>query len=122
MKFCSKCGNELFDEAVLCPKCGCKVEKEKNTILKIVDKIKVKHCMILGSISTLATVITFIIKYIQNNKAYQITKNDYPDLLHLIHHPFYYGIVNVIKSPFFYIAIICFIFGFILRNKRRNDR
>jgi len=23
MKFCSKCGNELFDEAVICPKCGC---------------------------------------------------------------------------------------------------
>ena len=23
MKFCSKCGNELFDEAVVCPKCGC---------------------------------------------------------------------------------------------------
>lgn len=22
MKYCTKCGNELFDEAVLCPKCG----------------------------------------------------------------------------------------------------
>ena len=26
MKYCSKCGNELFDEAVICPKCGCAVE------------------------------------------------------------------------------------------------
>lgn len=26
MKYCSKCGNELFDEAVICPKCGCPVE------------------------------------------------------------------------------------------------
>lgn len=25
MKFCTKCGNELFDEAVVCPKCGCPV-------------------------------------------------------------------------------------------------
>ena len=25
MKYCSKCGNELFDEAVICPKCGCAV-------------------------------------------------------------------------------------------------
>ncbi|MCI9215419.1 MAG: zinc-ribbon domain-containing protein [Oscillospiraceae bacterium] len=25
MKYCSKCGNELFDEAVICPKCGCPV-------------------------------------------------------------------------------------------------
>lgn len=22
--FCSKCGNEIMDEAVICPKCGCK--------------------------------------------------------------------------------------------------
>ena len=27
MKYCSKCGNELFDEAVVCPKCGCATEK-----------------------------------------------------------------------------------------------
>lgn len=26
MKYCSKCGNELLDEAVICPKCGCPVE------------------------------------------------------------------------------------------------
>ena len=25
MKYCSKCGKELFDEAVLCPGCGCPV-------------------------------------------------------------------------------------------------
>lgn len=23
MKFCSKCGKELMDEAVVCPECGC---------------------------------------------------------------------------------------------------
>ena len=23
MKYCSKCGNQLMDEAVICPKCGC---------------------------------------------------------------------------------------------------
>lgn len=26
MKYCSKCGNELHDEAVICPKCGCSTE------------------------------------------------------------------------------------------------
>lgn len=26
MKFCSKCGKELVDEAVICPHCGCMVE------------------------------------------------------------------------------------------------
>ena len=26
MKYCSKCGSELLDEAVVCPKCGCETE------------------------------------------------------------------------------------------------
>ena len=26
MKFCSKCGNQLLDESVICPRCGCQVE------------------------------------------------------------------------------------------------
>ena len=26
MKYCSKCGKELFDEAVICTGCGCPVE------------------------------------------------------------------------------------------------
>ena len=29
MKFCEKCGKELFDEAVICVGCGCPVEKTK---------------------------------------------------------------------------------------------
>lgn len=32
MKFCSKCGNELFDEAVMCPKCGCATEAPVKTV------------------------------------------------------------------------------------------
>ncbi len=28
MKFCQKCGKEIMDEAVICPGCGCAVEKE----------------------------------------------------------------------------------------------
>lgn len=31
MKYCSKCGNQLLDEAVICPKCGCMVG-QVNTI------------------------------------------------------------------------------------------
>lgn len=29
MKYCSKCGKELMDEAVMCPGCGCAVENIK---------------------------------------------------------------------------------------------
>lgn len=27
--FCSKCGNEILDEAVICPKCGCETAVKK---------------------------------------------------------------------------------------------
>ncbi len=31
MKFCTHCGAELLDEAVICPKCGCPVEGSKQS-------------------------------------------------------------------------------------------
>lgn len=31
MKFCEKCGNQLLDEAVMCPKCGCAVAGKQPT-------------------------------------------------------------------------------------------
>lgn len=30
MKFCSKCGKEIADEAVICPGCGCAVQQNKS--------------------------------------------------------------------------------------------
>ena len=36
MKYCSKCGHELLDEAIVCVHCGCMIRnnigKEKQTI------------------------------------------------------------------------------------------
>ena len=31
MKYCEKCGNQLLDEAVMCPKCGCAVAGKQPT-------------------------------------------------------------------------------------------
>lgn len=28
MKYCAHCGNEVLDEAIVCPKCGCSVDYE----------------------------------------------------------------------------------------------
>ena len=30
MKYCSKCGKELLDEAVVCPGCGCSMDNKSN--------------------------------------------------------------------------------------------
>lgn len=32
MKYCSKCGAEIFDEAVVCVKCGCLTQEQANPI------------------------------------------------------------------------------------------
>lgn len=32
MKYCSKCGNQLLDEATICMKCGCAVDKIDESI------------------------------------------------------------------------------------------
>ena len=48
MKYCTKCGAEIADEAVICPKCGCAVETKRteNSTLKTVIKV----FMVLGTI------------------------------------------------------------------------
>ena len=41
MKYCAHCGNQLFDDAVICVKCGCKTEdaSNKNQTLRTVAKV-----------------------------------------------------------------------------------
>ena len=33
MKYCSKCGKQIMDEAVICPGCGCAVEGATNPVV-----------------------------------------------------------------------------------------
>lgn len=44
MKYCTKCGNEIMDEAVICPGCGCRVgtapvQSNSDDILGLISKI-----------------------------------------------------------------------------------
>ena len=50
MKFCSKCGKEIMEEAVICPGCGCAVESEKKQVT--VPK-KAKTARLMGVLSIL---------------------------------------------------------------------
>lgn len=38
MKYCTKCGKELFDEAIMCPNCGCMVQGHNSFSKKIKAK------------------------------------------------------------------------------------
>ncbi len=50
MKYCEKCGNEIIDEAVICPGCGCPVNGAKMSTPVGGGNKKMQKSMILGII------------------------------------------------------------------------
>ena len=66
MKFCSKCGNELADEAIFCPACGCAVEPAA-TAPKAEDKVSVGLC-ILSFLIPLVGIIYWALKHKETPK------------------------------------------------------
>ncbi len=74
MKYCSKCGNELFDEAVMCVKCGCMVENANNTNLSYSEwyrtlTFKERYIMTLGGMIPILGLIFFCVN-INTNPRY----------------------------------------------------
>lgn len=54
MKYCTKCGAEIADEAVLCPKCGCSVEKSQSGNVAHKDStltLIIKVFMVIGCVA-----------------------------------------------------------------------
>lgn len=53
MKYCSHCGNEVVDEAVVCPKCGCQVYSKETFSVSESETLTTvaKVFMILGCVS-----------------------------------------------------------------------
>lgn len=64
MKYCSKCGKEIADEAIICIHCGCQVE-EIRTPKK--DEISVALC-ILSAIIPLFGLIYWAVAYKETPK------------------------------------------------------
>lgn len=79
MKYCSKCGNELLDEAVICPKCGCPADSGKNANKKSTVGNKVKTALILNIIAfaiALFTILNFVLA-LDNPMNDEATRNSY---------------------------------------------
>lgn len=60
MKYCSKCGNELLDEAVICPKCGCATEPPSSHTDKLIAenrRSKLATGSILNNIAAILNII-----------------------------------------------------------------
>ncbi|MBR4172999.1 MAG: zinc ribbon domain-containing protein [Clostridia bacterium] len=79
MKDCSKCGNEINDEAVICPKCGCAVASVVTSPIGIYKKfepivmpiITLAYNLIFGGVIGVAGSIYYLFairNFVLNNK------------------------------------------------------
>ena len=46
MKYCTKCGKELVDEAVICPVCGCACSPDFYNAHKEADQVSIGLCIL----------------------------------------------------------------------------
>ena len=68
MKYCNKCGNEMVDDAVVCPRCGCMVVEPAATQLN--DKVNVGLC-VLSALIPLFGIIYWPVKHKESPKKAQ---------------------------------------------------
>ena len=86
MKYCSKCGNELLNEAVICPKCGCPADNGKNVSKKSTVGSKVITALVLNVIAfviALFTILNFVLA-LNNPMNDEATRNSYVLMLTIL--------------------------------------
>ncbi len=66
MKYCNKCGNQLLDEAVMCPRCGCSVGSQMSN--NSVSNRNVAKATLLILLAIAILVITIMIVSAQINR------------------------------------------------------
>ena len=68
MKFCSKCGKEIVDEAVVCPNCGCAVGVSASN--QTTGEVNIGFC-VLAALIPLFGLIYWPVKHKENPKGAQ---------------------------------------------------
>ena len=70
MKFCSKCGKEMVDEAIVCPNCGCAVVNTQVPHQISNDQVSIGLC-ILSALIPLFGIIYWPVKHKETPKKAQ---------------------------------------------------
>ncbi len=70
MKFCSKCGKEIVDEAIVCPGCGCAVADSGTNKQTHNDEVSIGLC-ILAALIPLFGIIYWPVKHKETPKRAQ---------------------------------------------------
>lgn len=142
MKFCTHCGKELFDEAVICPGCGCATAAAVPTaakddlLTKLSERIKMNSIIwmviaviqiIIGLCGTWLPLIVGILNIISAVKDMNYSKAvlenpngivaNYEPLtspvITLVYNLVIGGVIGVIGSVYYFIGLR----GFVLENK-----
>lgn len=100
MKYCSKCGNELLDEAVICPKCGCPVESSTNQDKSKLNKIRTALFLnIIALVIEIFTVANYLLLGSSgNSEADQNTKMLLLGMLGLVALSFVLCVINMVLT------------------------
>ncbi len=70
MKFCSKCGKEILDEAIVCPNCGCAVVNPNTPQQLADDRVNIGLC-VLAALIPLFGIIYWPVKHKESPKKAQ---------------------------------------------------
>lgn len=121
MKYCTKCGKELFDEAVICPNCGCMVQENKKNKVEKKDNNEIVH--IFSFISNILFAACFCIVIIMLG-ASRIEVYEGKNNFHLAYFDFSEGIsIPLVGIAFlnFVLSIITLVFYFSRVKKRKIE-
>ena len=143
MKFCTHCGKELFDEAVICPGCGCAVGTTpvpvtaKNDLLtKLSERVKMNAIIwlvigvlqvIIGLCGTWLPLIVGVLNLISAVKdmTYSKTVLENPNgivknfesltspVITLVYNLVIGGVIGVVGSIYYFVGLR----GFVMENK-----
>lgn len=144
MKYCTKCGKELLDEAVICPGCGCpatvtvSILNPANALLtKLSERIKTNSIIwiviavlqiIIGVSGVWFPLIVGVLNLIHavNDMSYSTTVLENPNgivsnyesltspIITLVYNLLIGGVIGVAGSIYYFIALR----GFVMENKQ----
>ena len=94
--YCSKCGKEVNNEAVVCIHCGCAIENKKTSITNQNDAPSTGFA-VLGFLIPLVGLILYLVnKDTSPLKANPLEKAHLLDSVHLLHFPSFMELLSVV--------------------------
>lgn len=140
MKYCIHCGRELFDEAVLCPSCGCscapRVEANSNLLTTFCERLQINGIIwlivgilqlaggwmlnwfiaIVGILNIISSIQDMNASKTYRNTPIGIVKRVTPlagPIITMVYNVLFGGVIGVVGSIYYLVAIR----GFVLANE-----